>query len=310
MEKLVEEGKAELEKVETLDTLVNKEVVTETKKHETIVYAKAPPREYCEPFMRFSIPCSVEGHGALDYGDYGRITVRGVKVKIHGFDFLVDFVVLEYGAQAHPLPHLYIRRIDQEEVFVVRFFWKEQEGYILFGLPGPRQGVEDLRELLNKGAQRGREAEVFQVSNDDTAMAQRRLEDKQPEDKTNTNCLVKEQKKEYQTGWKIKTGNVFDFFNQRSTYLVNRSPSSAIGLKKPVDMLGSFRWLASIKQGILEPVKVVLYRNMGFNESGEYKKTFIGSGVGTGSMQVLHGFKFEVKPLGDHTFEVEPQENV
>nr|GEX69723.1 retrovirus-related Pol polyprotein from transposon TNT 1-94 [Tanacetum cinerariifolium] len=56
------------------------------------------------------------------------------------------------------------------------------------------------------------------------------------------------------------------------TYLVNRSPSSAIGLKKPVDMLGSFGWLASIKQGILEPVKVVLYRNMGFNESGEYKK--------------------------------------
>ncbi|GJT46026.1 hypothetical protein Tco_0954741 [Tanacetum coccineum] len=39
--------------------------------------------------------------------------------------------------------------------------------------------------------------------------------------------------------------------------------------------------------------KVVLYRNMGFIESGEYKKTFIGSGVGTGSMQVLHGFEFK-----------------
>ncbi|GJU91706.1 hypothetical protein Tco_1304129 [Tanacetum coccineum] len=38
-------------------------------------------------------------------------------------------------------------------------------------------------------------------------------------------------------------------------------------------------------------------RNMGFNESGEYKKTFIGSGVGTGSMKVLHGFEFEVEPL-------------
>nr|GEW95108.1 zinc finger, CCHC-type [Tanacetum cinerariifolium] len=45
-------------------------------------------------------------------------------------------------------------------------------------------------------------------------------------------------------------------------------------------------------------------RNMGFNESEAYKKTFIGSGVGTGSMQVLHGFEFEVEPLGDHTFEV------
>nr|GFB13787.1 zinc finger, CCHC-type [Tanacetum cinerariifolium] len=49
---------------------------------------------------------------------------------------------------------------------------------------------------------------------------------------------------------------------------------------------------------------------MCFNESGKYKKTFIGSGVGTGSMQVLHGFEFEVKPLGDHTFEVEPHENI
>nr|GFC49344.1 retrovirus-related Pol polyprotein from transposon TNT 1-94 [Tanacetum cinerariifolium] len=120
------------------------------------------------------------------------------------------------------------------------------------------------------------------------------------------------------------------------TYLVNRSSSSAIGFKTPVDMLGFFSWLASIKQGMLELVKVkciflgyhksivcnklwrldnvtsnvVLYRNMDFNESGEYKKTFIGSGVGTGSTHVLHGFEFEMEPLGDHTFEVEHQEIV
>nr|GEW64366.1 zinc finger, CCHC-type [Tanacetum cinerariifolium] len=116
----------------------------------------------------------------------------------------------------------------------------------------------------------------------------------------------------------------------RSTYQVNRSPSSAIRFKKPIDMLGFFGWLASIKQGMIEPVyvkciclgyhksivgnklwrlddvtsNVVLYRNMGPNDSGEYKKTFIGSGVGTGSMQVLHGFEFEVEPLRDHTFEL------
>ncbi|GJW79295.1 hypothetical protein Tco_0140977 [Tanacetum coccineum] len=167
------------------------------------------------------------------------------------------------------------------------------------------------------------------------------------------------QEKEYQTGWKIKTGNVLDSCNQRSTqqcmksgsgmskvflaedttrstYLVNRSPSSATGFKKLIDMLGFFSWLASIEQGMLEPVKVkciflgyhesivgnklwrldgvtsnvVLYRNMDFNERGEYKKTFISSGVGTGSMHVLHRFEFEVEPLGNHTFEVEPQENV
>ncbi|GJS42724.1 hypothetical protein Tco_0567767 [Tanacetum coccineum] len=56
--------------------------------------------------------------------------------------------------------------------------------------------------------------------------------------------------------------------------------------------------------------KVVLYRNMVFNESKEYKKTFIGSGVGTGSVQVLQGVEFEVEPHEDHTFEVEPHGNV
>nr|GFA84244.1 zinc finger, CCHC-type [Tanacetum cinerariifolium] len=44
-------------------------------------------------------------------------------------------------------------------------------------------------EVPAPGAQRDHEAEVFQVSNDDTGVAQRRLEDKQPEEKTNTDCL-------------------------------------------------------------------------------------------------------------------------
>ncbi|GJV92760.1 hypothetical protein Tco_1540573 [Tanacetum coccineum] len=70
---------------------------------------------------------------------------------------------------------------------------------------------------------------------------------------------------EYHTGWKIKTGNALDFYNQR---------------------------------------------NIGFNESREYKKTFIGSGVGMGSEQVLQGVEFEVEPHEDHTFEVEPHGNV
>ncbi|GKC82710.1 hypothetical protein Tco_1138427, partial [Tanacetum coccineum] len=138
-----------------------------------------------------------------------------------------------------------------------------------------------------QGAQGDREAEVFQVSNDDTAVAQRRLEDKQPEEKTNTDCLVKEQEKEYQTGWKIKTRNVLDSCNQRS-------PLSMIGFKKPIDMMGFFGWFASIEQGMLEPVKV--------------KCIFLR--CREGSVQVLQGVEFEVKPQEDHTFEVEPHRNV
>ncbi|GKB80036.1 zinc finger, CCHC-type containing protein [Tanacetum coccineum] len=334
----------------------------------------------------------------------------------HNKDFLYDFKVVDGGSiqldkncqkvkiQLHDGSsfiledvRLNIKKLDGN--IVQKHGGSKQVGFKQLG-PGVETGVHGVHdekrvwfEVELQGAQGDREAEVFQVSNDDTAVAQRRLEDKQPEEKTNTDCLVKEQEKEYQTGWKIKTGNVLDSCNQRSTqqcmksgvakhlgvagiqqqnglvdetnvtlfakvrcfliqsglskvfwaedttrstYLVNRSPSSAIGFKKPIDMLGFFGWLASIKQGMLEPVKVkciflgyhksivgnklwrlddvtskvVLYRNMGFNESGEYKKTFIGSGVGTGSIQVLHGFEFEVELLGDHTFKVEPQENV
>nr|GEW37518.1 zinc finger, CCHC-type [Tanacetum cinerariifolium] len=56
--------------------------------------------------------------------------------------------------------------------------------------------------------------------------------------------------------------------------------------------------------------KVVLYRNMGFNESGEYKKAFIGSVVGTGSVQAFQEVEFEVKSQEDHAFKVEPLRNV
>ncbi|GJR93137.1 putative reverse transcriptase domain-containing protein [Tanacetum coccineum] len=68
--------------------------------------------------------------------------------------------------------------------------------------PGVETGVHGVHdekrvwfEVELQGAQGDREAEVFQVSNDDTAVAQRRLGDKQPEEKTNTDCLVKEQEK-------------------------------------------------------------------------------------------------------------------
>ncbi|GJY70927.1 hypothetical protein Tco_0474630 [Tanacetum coccineum] len=68
-----------------------------------------------------------------------------------------------------------------------------------------------------------------------------RLEDKQPEEKTNTDYLVKDLEKEYQTRWKIKTGNVLDSCNQ--------------SLVCP-----------SIEQGMLEPVKVKCIF-LGYHES-------------------------------------------
>nr|GFA40342.1 zinc finger, CCHC-type [Tanacetum cinerariifolium] len=207
-----------------------------------------------------------------------------------------------------------------------------------FDCSGLRQGVEDLKELLHKGAQGGREAEVFQVSNDDTAVAQRRLENKQPEEKTNTDCLRSTQQCtksgvakhlgvaviQQQNGL-VKETNVTLFANvrcfviqsgmskvfwaedtTRSTYLVNRSPSSAFEFKKPIDMLEFFCWLASIKQGMLEPVKVKCIF-LGYHKSIVGNKLWRFDEI---TSNVLHRFEFEVKPLGDHTFEVEPWENI
>ncbi|GJU69512.1 hypothetical protein Tco_1255771 [Tanacetum coccineum] len=165
----------------------------------------------------------------------------------------------------------------------------------------------------------GVETRVHGVSNDDTAVAERQLEDKQPEEKTNTDCLVKKQEKEYQTRWKIKTSNVLDSCNQRSTQQCMKSESGLSKVFWAEDTTMSTYLVNSIEQEMLEPVKVkcvflgyherivgnklwrlddvtskvVLYKNMGFNESEEYKITFIGSGVGTGSVHVLQGVEFE-----------------
>ncbi|GJW85208.1 hypothetical protein Tco_0158353 [Tanacetum coccineum] len=66
---------------------------------------------------------------------------------------------------------------------------------VIKGVHGVQVDKRVLFEVELQGAQGNREAEVFQVSNDDAVVAQRRLEDKQLEEKTNTDCLVKEQEK-------------------------------------------------------------------------------------------------------------------
>nr|GFA91805.1 zinc finger, CCHC-type [Tanacetum cinerariifolium] len=98
-------------------------------------------------------------------------------------------------------------------------------------------------EVELHGAQGDREAKVFQVSNNDTAVAQRRLEDKQPEEKTNTDDLSK--------------------------------------VAKHLGVAGIHQ-----HSGLVDETNVTLVA------------------------KVLHGFEFEVEPLGDHTFKVESQENI
>nr|GFA47515.1 zinc finger, CCHC-type [Tanacetum cinerariifolium] len=116
----------------------------------------------------------------------------------------------------------------------------------------------------------------------------------------------RKQLREYQATRKIKIDNVLDSCNQ----------SMKQGMLEPVKVkcifLGYHEGIVGDKLWRLDDVtsQVVLYRNMSFNESWEYKQTFIGSGVGMGSVQVLQGVEFEVEPQEDHAFEVEPQGNV
>nr|GEW15860.1 P-loop containing nucleoside triphosphate hydrolases superfamily protein [Tanacetum cinerariifolium] len=107
---------------------------------------------------------------------------------------------------------------------------------------------------------------------------------------------------EYQTGWKIKTGNILDFCNQMSTQQCTKS-----GVAKHLGV-------AVIQQqnGLVKETNVTLlakgyHRGIVCNKALEVRRRYF---KGTGSMQLLHGFEFEVELLGDHTFKVKPQENV
>ncbi|GJU51489.1 hypothetical protein Tco_1221044 [Tanacetum coccineum] len=107
---------------------------------------------------------------------------------------------------------------------------------------------------------------------------------------------------EYQTRWKIKTSNILDSCNQRSTQQCMKS-----GVVKHLGVTG-------IQQhnGLVEETNMTLLaKEYSFNESGEDKETFIGSGVSTGlvQVQVLQGVELEMEPREDHAFEVEPQGN-
>ncbi|GKB03713.1 hypothetical protein Tco_0831856 [Tanacetum coccineum] len=66
---------------------------------------------------------------------------------------------------------------------------------ISFGTLGKEGYTVKMQMGRIKGAQGNRKAGIFQVSNDDAAVAQRRLEEKQLEEKINTDCLVNEQEK-------------------------------------------------------------------------------------------------------------------
>ncbi|GJU48238.1 hypothetical protein Tco_1217793 [Tanacetum coccineum] len=108
----------------------------------------------------------------------------------HRRDFLYDYKVVDGGLiQLEDVK--YVPRLRRS---LISLGTLEKEGYTMkMQMCRIKVDKRVWFKVELQGAQRNREAEVFQVSNDDVAMAQRRLEDKQLEEKTNTDCLVKEQ---------------------------------------------------------------------------------------------------------------------
>ncbi|GJR77801.1 zinc finger, CCHC-type containing protein [Tanacetum coccineum] len=137
----------------------------------------------------------------------GRIKViKGCRVMMTGIRkkncvYTLEAKVMTFGVQKHGgSKQVGLKQLGSKQVGFKQLGHK-QVGFKQLG-PGVETGVHGVQdekrvwfEVELQGAQGDREAEVFQVSNDDAAVAQRRLEDKQPEEKTNTDCLVKEQEK-------------------------------------------------------------------------------------------------------------------
>ncbi|GJT57577.1 hypothetical protein Tco_0992631 [Tanacetum coccineum] len=122
----------------------------------------------------------------------------------HRRDFLYDFKIVDGGSV-----RLGLRRS------LISLGTLEKEGYTMKMQMGRIKAIKGCRVMMTgirkknyvytleakfevepQRAQGNRKAEVFHVSNDDdVALAQARLEEKQLEEKTNTNCLVKYQEK-------------------------------------------------------------------------------------------------------------------
>ncbi|GJZ66153.1 putative ribonuclease H-like domain-containing protein [Tanacetum coccineum] len=77
---MVKKSEKELEMFEALG---HKSVVVESKKHKVVVFTKL-------------------GFVRVDYRYYGRKVLKEVHVEIHGFTFLVDFVVIGYANEGEP----------------------------------------------------------------------------------------------------------------------------------------------------------------------------------------------------------------
>ncbi|GJT39266.1 hypothetical protein Tco_0939131 [Tanacetum coccineum] len=136
--------------------------------------------------------------GLVQLDDNRTCTIKGTRIRKENCVYTLKAKVMNFGVQKHGGPkQVGLKQLGSKQVGFKQLGHK-QVGFKQLGpcIKTGVYGVQDEKrvwfEVKLQGAQGDREAEVFQVSNDDAAVAQRRLGDKQPEEKTNMDCLVKE----------------------------------------------------------------------------------------------------------------------
>ncbi|GJV78031.1 retrovirus-related pol polyprotein from transposon TNT 1-94, partial [Tanacetum coccineum] len=130
LEECMDDGDSKASKEAKLfNSLEHKSVVIEVDNQKMAIFTKATLRAFGEPFMRYSLPCKVDGQGAWDaeldladsvnyvtekvlenmgfvrvnFSDYGKKMVNDVNVEIHEVKFKADFVVLDYVNEGEPM---------------------------------------------------------------------------------------------------------------------------------------------------------------------------------------------------------------
>ncbi|GKB62383.1 hypothetical protein Tco_0918569 [Tanacetum coccineum] len=141
------------------DALEHKSVVIEVDNQKIAIFTKAPLRAFGKPFMRYSLPCKVDGQGSwyteLDFADsanyvtekvlenlvfmhvslsdYSRKMVNDVNIEIHGVKFKADFVVLDYVNEGEPC------------ILFGRDFWATTKSQVDFGLGEIRMNLTKFK---------------------------------------------------------------------------------------------------------------------------------------------------------------------
>ncbi|GJZ53201.1 retrovirus-related pol polyprotein from transposon TNT 1-94, partial [Tanacetum coccineum] len=159
--------------------------------------------------------------GSVQLGDNRTCTIKGtgkVKIQLHDrSSFILEDVMY--------VPGLKRSLISLGTLEKGGLYYEDADGY--------NQGVHRVEvekrvwfEVKLHGAQGNHEAEGFQVSNDDAAVAQRWLEDKKLEEKTNIDCSVREQEKVHLEGNVAEKKKVKESMEANLGKLLNSNPST------------------------------------------------------------------------------------